>query len=110
MTTFERRNAIIDILGQERHTTIAKLATALGVTERTIRNDITALTPNHPILTVRGRFGGGVQVADWYHPGANTLSQKQEELLQRLRTTLVGEDLIVLSSILGQFSPSRGCL
>lgn len=110
MTPFERRNAIIDILGRERHTTIAKLASAFGVTERTIRNDITALSPNHPILTVRGRFGGGVQVAEWYHPCANKLSTKQEELLQRLRPTLAGEDLIVLSSILAQFSPSRGCL
>ena len=108
MTSFERQNAIIEVLGQERHMTIAQLAANFNVTERTIRNDITALSSNHPILTVRGRFGG-VQLADWYHPTANKLSHTQEELLQRLKTTLVGNDLIVLNSILVQFSPSFRC-
>ena len=108
MTPFERRNAIVEILGRERLTTIAKLASTFNVTERTIRNDITALSPNHPVLTVRGRFGG-VQLADWYHPHANKLSRKQEELLRRLKTTLAGDDLIVLNSILVQFSLSGGC-
>lgn len=107
MTSFERRSAIVEILSQERQTTIAKLASSLNVTERTIRNDITALSSNHPVLTVRGRYGG-VQLADWYHPFANKLSRKQEELLHRLKTTLAGDDLIVLNSILVQFSPFGG--
>lgn len=108
MTPFERQSAIVKILGQNRQMTIAQLANIFNVTERTIRNDITALTYTLPILTVRGRFGG-VRLADWYRPGANKLSHKQEELLQRLKTTLEGNDLIVLNSILVQFSPSGGC-
>ncbi len=109
MTSFERRNAIVDLLGKQRHTTIARLAEAFGVTERTIRNDITALSFLCPIRTVRGRYGGGVELASWFHPNASTLSSQQEELLRRLRPTLAGNDLIVLNSILVQFSLSHGC-
>ena len=108
MTPFERRNAIVDLLGQTQQMTVAELAIRFNVTERTIRNDITALSPNCPILTVRGRYGG-VKLANWHRASANKLSPKQEELLQRLKPTLAGNDLIVLNSILVQFSPSGGC-
>lgn len=105
----ERQCAIMDILRRERHTTTARLSTEFDVTERTIRNDITALSLTLPILTVRGRYGGGIKLADWFRPCAKTLSPKQEKLLHRLKTTLAGDDLIVLNSILVQFSPSHGC-
>lgn len=88
---------------------MAKLASELDVGMRTIRKDITALSLTFPILTVRGRYGGGVALADWFQPNAHTLSPRQEELLQRLKPTLAGNDLIVLNSILVQFSPLRGC-
>lgn len=110
MNQFERRIAIIRFLSCERHTTMAKLASELDVGIRTIRKDITALSLTFPLLTVRGRYGGGVELADWFHPNAHTLSPKQEELLQRLKPTLEGDDLIVLNSILVQFSSSRRCL
>lgn len=109
LNQFERRNAIIHILSSERHTTMAKLASELDVGMRTIRKDITALSLTFPLLTVRGRYGGGVELADWFQPSAHTLSPRQEELLQRLKPTLAGNDLIVLNSILVQFSPLRGC-
>jgi predicted DNA-binding transcriptional regulator YafY len=105
----ERQDAIMDILHKERHTTTARLSAEFDVTERTIRNDITALSLRLPILTVRGRYGGGVKLADWFRPCAKTLSPQQEELLRRLKTALAGDDLIVLNSILVQFSPSHGC-
>lgn len=106
---YERRNAIMNTLQQERHTTVANLANSFNVSERTIYSDITTLALDHPIRTVRGRYGGGVELENWFHPHANALSPKQEELLQRLKTTLAGDDLIVLNSILVQFSPSHGC-
>lgn len=109
MKLSERQNAIMDILRRERHTTTARLAAEFDVTERTIRNDITALSLSLPILTVRGRYGGGVKLADWFHPSAKRLSPRQEELLRRLKTALAGDDLITLNSILVQFSPSHGC-
>jgi len=110
LNSFERRSAIVGILCKERHTTTAKLAAEFDVTERTIRNDITAISPRFPIRTVRGRYGGGVELADWYHPQANTLAPEQEELLRRLKPSLSDDDLIVLNSILVQFSLSHGCL
>lgn len=88
---------------------MAKLASELDVGMRTIRKDITALSLTFPLLTVRGRYGGGVKLANWVHPNANKLSTRQEELLQRLKPTLVGDDLVVMNSILAQFSPSGGC-
>lgn len=109
MNLFERRNAIMNILRREGHATAANLARVFGVSERTIYSDITALSLGQPIQTVRGRYGGGVELADWFRPNAHTLSPKQEELLQRLKPTLAGNDLIVLNSILAQFSPSGGC-
>ena len=109
MNLFERRNAIMRILQRERHTTVGSLAQKFNVSERTIYGDITALSLGQPIQTVRGRYGGGIKLASWFHPNASTLAPKQEELLQRLKQTLVGDDLIVLNSILAQFSSPGGC-
>ena len=109
MNLFERRNAIMNILCREGRVTAASLARTFGVSERTIYSDITALSLEQPIQTVRGRYGGGVELASWFHPNASTLSPQQEELLRRMRPTLAGNDLIVLNSILVQFSLSRGC-
>lgn len=108
MNQFERRNAIIRILGRDRCTTAAKLASELHVATRTIRKDITALSLTVPLLTVRGRYGGGIELADWFHPYAKMLAPEQEELLQRIQPTLAGEDLIVMNSILAQFGSSHG--
>ena len=109
MNLFERRSAIIRILVRDGHTTVANLAEELGVSQRTIYSDIATLTLSHPIQTTRGRYGGGVKLASWFHPHANTLSPEQEELLQRMKPAMVGDDLIVLNSILDQFSFSCGC-
>lgn len=105
MNSYERQSAIMDILCGERHTTTSRLASMFGVTMRTIRNDITVLSLRYPIQTVRGRYGGGVQLADWFWPQAKTLAFEQKELLQRVRSTLTGKDLTVLNSILLQFDP-----
>ena len=97
------------VLRQEGHTTVANLANLFNVSERTIYTDITALTSSQPVRTVRGRYGGGVELESWFHPSANTLSPQQEELLQRLKETLKGNDLIVMNSIFVQFSAVHRC-
>ncbi len=56
---------------------------------------------------MRGRYGGGVQLSDWFHPQSTTLAPQQKEVLQRIRPLLAGEDLIVLNSILLQFDPLK---
>ena len=80
MTAIDRRNEIIRILVGRRHATMKQLADELNVTDRTIRTDITILTVDYPLETVRGN-GGCVKLADWYHPHKNIFSQEQQNLL-----------------------------
>lgn len=103
---FERQGAILNLIYRERHTTEAKLAEIFGVSERTIRKDIIYLACALPIKTVRGRYGGGIWLEDWFDPDSNVLSTVQEDFLKRMKQTLAGEDLVVMDSILVQFAPS----
>lgn len=103
MGPYERRSTILDILCRNRQETVASLAAIFGVSERTIRNDIAALTCTYPIETVRGR-NGGIYIAKWFNRSSRTLSSKQENLLRRLQRTLTGEDLQIMNSILAQFA------
>lgn len=105
MNQVERRNAIKEILFSDRNAQIQNLADRFGVSVRTIKYDIEALTCSYPIETVRGRYGGGVKVSDWYHPSRNTLSPKQMGLLKKLAPNLEGDDLTVMNSIISQFAP-----
>jgi len=83
VTANERRAEIMRILVSRRNETMGQLATELGVTDRTIRSDITILTVDYPLDTFRGN-GGCVKVADWYHPHKNILSQEQQTVLIQL--------------------------
>lgn len=103
---FERQSAILNLIYRERHTTETKLAEMFGVSNRTIRKDIISLACIVPIKTVRGRYGGGIWLEDWFDPNSNYLSATQENLLKRISQTLAGQDLLVLNSILVQFAPS----
>ena len=68
MTANERRVEIMRIMTARRQESMGRLALELGVTRRTIRSDITALTVDYPLETQRGN-GGCVKVADWYPRG-----------------------------------------
>lgn len=83
MTANERRAEIIRILTYRRSETMGQLALELGVTDRTIRNDITVLTADYPLDTVRGN-GGCVKMADWYHHHKNIFSREQETVIADL--------------------------
>ena len=85
MTMFERQSAILNLIYRERHTTETKLAEMFGVSNRTIRKDIISLACIVPIKTVRGRYGGGIWLEDWFDPNSNYLSATQENLLKRIR-------------------------
>lgn len=101
----ERRAAILDALCIRRQDTIDNLAMEFGVSEKTIRRDIEELACSYPIETVRGRYGGGVKVLDWYRPNRKTLSPEQAALLKKLAPGLEGHDLEVMNSIISQFAP-----
>ena len=104
MTPSERRSAVLRLLCERRHVTAANLAAEFDVSERTIRADLLILSCYYPIQVVRGRFGGGVHLPDWFHMESRTLSSKQQALLMRVRQTLAGDDLQVMNSILAQFA------
>lgn len=105
MRASERRQAIWEALCHRRQDTAPNLAAEFGVSERTIWYDIEQLTLSYPIETVCGRHGGGVKVADWYHPTRASLCPKQAALLKKLAPGLDEGDLSVLNSIISQFSP-----
>lgn len=100
----ERRIDIMGILCQRRQETMKNLASEFGVSVRTIKNDIDYLSIYHPITTICGRYGGGVRVADGYYLIRKYLKPQQQELLERVRTSLSGNDLAIMNSILKDFA------
>ena len=103
MTPTERRQRLLEVLCVRRHNTCSNLAHEFHVAKSTIHRDLDILTCSYPIETVRGRYGGGVKIADGYYLYRKMLSSKQAALLQRLRDQLDGDDLTILNSILLQF-------
>ena len=99
MTANERRAEIMRILTYRRHETMGQLARELGVEDRTIRNDITLLTIDYPLDTVRGN-GGCVKLADWYHPEKWILYKTQETVLAELLDKVDEPEREVLREIL----------
>ena len=82
------------------------LAFELGVTDRTIRSDITALTVDHPIETIRGN-GGCVKLAEWYHPHRNILSQEHQTVLRQMLDKADEYQNRVLLEILTSFGSGK---
>lgn len=105
MSPSERRQELFEVLCRRKHDTMENLAQEFNVSLRTIYNDIEILTLSYPIEAVRGRYGGGVRIADWYHPDRKILSLEQAALLKKLAPTLQGDDLAVMNSIISQFAP-----
>ena len=77
----DRQQQLISLPCQRRSDSIQNLAMELGVCERTIRRDIEELTLTYPIETVRGRYGGGVRMADWYFSGRPKKDPQQNPVL-----------------------------
>lgn len=84
MGTAERRNAIMKVLCRRRHETIGNLASEFGVSERTIRRDIEALSYTEPIYTQTGRYAGGVYVVDGYSIDRMYMSKDELQVLHKL--------------------------
>ncbi len=82
------------------------LATEFNVNERTVRRDIEIISLSYPLKTVQGN-GGGIYVEDWFRLGKTYLSDKQAALLEELASTLDGEKLKTLQSIIKQFFKTK---
>ena len=105
MNYAERREAILEVLCIRRHDTYRNLAFEFQVSRETIRQDIAVLMCSYPIETVRGRYGGGIKIADGFYLYRKKLTARQAALLVKLSAQLTGDDLATIDSILHQFAP-----
>ena len=83
-STADRRDEIMRILYRSGYSTAIRLAEELGVSERTIRRDISILSLTKPIYTTSGRKTGGIYIVDGYRIDKNYLSEQEEELLKKV--------------------------
>lgn len=108
MNSAERQQAIANVLIHRRQETVANLMNEFGVSRSTVLRDITALTCSLPIETARGRYGGGVKLAEEYRPYRTTLSPEQAAAIRRAEelagTGLSGKERQALHSVLTQFA------
>lgn len=95
----ERRMAIWHTLCTKRRVTIAYLAEKYSMSARTIRYDIEVLSRSYPIETRAGK-NGGVQLAEWFHPGGSAIHQEQIDLLLRIHQQLEGNDAAIIEDII----------
>ena len=95
----------IEALLRRRFDTASNLAVEFHVSVRTMQNDLHELMLSHPIESVRGRYGGGYKVADWYSPQQHTLCAEQIRVLKIAASLVSAEDRCVIRTILEQFAP-----
>ena len=84
MRVNERRNELLKILCRRRHETIRNLASEFGVSERTIRRDIEALSLSVPIYTKIGRYSGGVYLVDKYSMDRIYMRESELAVLKKI--------------------------
>ncbi len=108
MSANERRAEIIRIMVARRQESMQVLARELGVSDRTIRNDILVLTAEYPLETVRGN-GGGVRIADWYHPHKNIFTMEQMAVLEQMMGQADDNQKKVLNQMLREYGSNRYC-
>lgn len=108
MNAAERQMLIMATLYKERNVTMKQLADTLGCCTRTVHRDIQALSVSFPLITIQGRFGGGVRLED-YHQQRNHryLTPEQIHALRSAMKTADPPARPILSSIIDQFSPLR---
>lgn len=106
MSANERRTEIMRIMVARRQENMQVLASELGVSDRTIRNDIVALTAEYPLETYRGN-GGGVRIAEWYHPHKNIMSQEQISVLEQLMEKADDAQKRVIDQMLREYGSNK---
>lgn len=100
----ERRKEIWRSLCCTKYDTVANLAQKFAVSVRTIYYDVQILSLSYPIETVRGRYGGGIKIPEWYKPNSNVYTPAQLALLIKVKANLSGDDLTIMTGIIERFS------
>ena len=100
----ERRKAIWRSLCCTKQDTVANLARKFNVSVRTIYYDVQVLSLAYPLEAIRGRYGGGIKIPEWYNPNANVYSPAQLALLIKVKASLTGDDRAIMASIIDRFT------
>lgn len=98
MGATDRRNKLLTLLCRRRHETVENLASEFGVSDRTIRRDIEALSLSVPIYTQSGRYGGGVYVVDGYCMDRIYMNEEQTQLMYKLLSITESEEQLISTS------------
>ena len=105
----ERRTIILKMLCRRRHDTIENLALETGVSKRTVRRDIEALSLYEPIYTVQGRYGGGVYVADTFTYDRMYMKESEIAVLKKLsengrKCGLSDNETKILATVISEYT------
>ena len=106
MNTNNRRIEILNILVVRRRTTAKELAEEFGVTDRTIRNDIQALSLGFPVYTQQGG-DGGIFIKEDYKPYINTLSSEELKILREVYGQAEKAQKKILLQIIHKYGPDK---
>ena len=101
-TAIERQRRIIEILSNRRSEVAENLAEELGVSVRTIYQDIEILALSYPNL-YNARNRGGIHVIDGFYIRRKYLTKRQYELLEHLSNRLSDEERKIILEILHTF-------
>ena len=112
METSERRTAMLKLLCRRRHETIKNLAYEFGVSERTVRRDIEALSYSEPLYTQPGKYGGGVYVTDNYQMDRMYFRERERNVLYRLldcienkkQCDLTEEETVIFRNLISDYT------
>ena len=104
MSTWNRKLEIVDVLLTQRSTTAKELARRLGVSVRTIHNDILELSVRYPIYIKQGEHGG-IFIDDEYRPYNNTLSEQELKILYELYEIEEGLNKQILYQVISKYGP-----
>ena len=101
MTVWDRRVKLLNYLREHEQTTVEKLENELKVSRRTVLRDITALTQEYAVETVRVRYGGVYLSKD---KNAKRLTESQKRTLRELLTVASPEQQRDILEIISKFS------
>ncbi len=108
MNALARREAIWNTIRQRSKVSMKELSAKYDVSISTIRRDVEVLSMDHPIVTVRGRYGGGVALAYGAVTSRGILTEQQIDCLLRVSQEVGPEDGAILRGIIQCLTSTDG--
>ncbi|CAN5857690.1 hypothetical protein BH24DEI2_BH24DEI2_18950 [soil metagenome] len=97
MTTYDRHQTILKLLEERSSLKVTELAATFGVSEGTVRNDLTALTDQNLLKRVRG--GAIAQSSRVYPSNRGQVNGQEKKRIAKWAAELVSDgDIIFLDA------------